>query len=167
MNHSNRAKQVNEKLRLKTTTIEISGLEFTIKAIDLLDMLDMSEQKIGVLNSAKAELGLKEFEAVPENLRDKYVERVAEISGKEYLKVINEKTIKEFATVLLPKAVLDPKIKIKPMEEVDPNKEVSIDLMLGNLDLTAELINQILNFSAENSTVYPNLKNELKAIAQG
>ena len=166
MNHSNRAKQVNEKLKLKTTTVEISGLEFTIKAIDLLDMLDMSEQKIGVLNSAKAELGLKEFEVVPENLRDKYAERVAEISGKEYVKVINEKTIKEFATVLLPKAVLDPKIKLEPMENIDPNKEVSIDLMLGNLDLTAELINQILEFSAENSTVYPNLKNELN-IVQG
>jgi len=160
----NRASNVNATLKRNSKVEEINGLEFEIRAVDLFDMMGLSEKKMGVLYKAKEELGLQPTQSVPKNLRDKYVEKVGIISENNFLNEINEKTIREFVKTIIPKGVVDPKIVDLPDEEIDKDKEVSLSLMLENIDISIELANRILKFSLENSNIFADINKEIAEV---
>lgn len=157
-----KAKNINEKLREKVKTVVIGGLEFDIKAIDIFDMMDIADSKMIVLNEAREALGLKPFQAIPKALREQYSQKVADLSEKAYINEINEQTIKEFIKTVLPKACIDPVVVDKPASEISKESEVSVDLLIANLDISVSLVNEVLDFSISNSVLYSDLAEKIE-----
>lgn len=160
-----KAKKINEQLRQKVKIVTIGDMEFEIKVIDIFDMMDIGDSKMIVLNEAKTKLGLKPFQAVPKQQREEYAQLVAELSGKAYIKEINNQTIKGFIKTVLPKACIDPIVIDKPTSEIDKENEVSLELLLANLDISVSLVNEILKFSVENSILNSDLSEEIEALS--
>jgi hypothetical protein len=91
-----KARKLNEGLVKNTKEVTISGFEFTIRVIDFLEIMGLSDEKMGIFTGSKEELGLKATQSVPKDLKEKYINLVGKNAEKAYMNKINETNINDF-----------------------------------------------------------------------